>query len=259
MSHPYTIRSMRNSQKSTLKIALSLYEMWQSGGLGGATMPEDVRPDLSKSSSKLLHFLTLGMCLNYQRNSYVLWQACRDTYDDNKVNWVFKPEVVALKSHHELRIALLKHKVALQPNKHIDNWHRVAIGMVKFGQGDMRNILQKQQFDIALIRDFIQHNRKNFPYLAGDKICNYWLFVLLQYTDFPLTNRQALSIAPDTHILKASLQLGLISQAELANSKAQQICAKSWRILLNDSGLLPIDMHTPLWLWSRAGFPPVQT
>lgn len=173
---------------------------------------------------------------------------------DVETNWVFEPQKAAMADVEDLRAALLKHKVALQPNKHIDNWRRVAGGVVKYGGGNMGEILIQNNFDIAQIRQFIQTNRQHFPYLAGDKICNYWLFVLLQYMDFPLLNRAALSIASDTHVLNASVKLGLMSQRQADGSNKQLICADAWAKLLNGSDFLPIDMHTPLWLWSRGGF-----
>ena len=232
----------------------ALHKMWKRGELGGETMPEDVHPKLARNSDVLLHYLTLGMCLNYQRNSYALWVACTRAYDDEDICWVFEPQKVVDCDVETLRAALLKYKVALQPNKHIDNWRRVCGGMVKYGAGNMRDILAQNDFDIAKIREFIQTNRKDFPYLAGDKICNYWLFVLLQYTDYPLHNRKALTIAPDTHIMQASVRLGLLSEAEAASGNGQTLCAAAWAALLDGSELLPIDMHTPLWLWSRSGF-----
>lgn len=33
--------------------------------------------------------------------------------------------------------------------------------------------------------------------------------------------------------------------------------SKAWEKALTNSDLAPIDVHTPLWLWSRAGFPPL--
>lgn len=234
----------------TLNKVIALHNMWKRGALGGEIMPEDVHPKLPRDSDVLLHYLTLGMCLNYQRNSYTLWENCTKTFEDDETQWVFEPEKVANYDVELLRVALLQHKVALQPNKHVDNWRRVAGGIVKFGDGNMRNILAQNDFDIAKIRDFIQDNRKHFPYLAGDKICNYWLFVLLQYTDIPLVNRAALSIAPDTHVMQASAKLGLIDEAQ----NSPTLCAEAWEDLLEDSKMLPIDMHTPLWLWSRGGF-----
>ena len=246
-------------EHEVLQDALSLHKMWMQGQLGGEIMPEDVHPDLPKDSKELLHYLTLGMCLNYQRNSYTLWKACTAAYFDKDVNWVFVPEQVAATDEDCLRPALVKHKVALQPNKHTNNWKRVSDGIMKHGRGDMRVILETYDHDIAKIRDFIQSNRQDFPYLAGDKICNYWLFVLLQYTSLPLSNRQALTVAPDTHVLQASSQLNVLTNEDLKSADVQTICSNAWSRILEGSNLIPIDIHTPLWLWSRLGFPKIKS
>jgi len=231
-----------------------LVTMHRAGALGGEVMPEDVHPPLARNSKELVHYFTLGMCLNYQRNSYSLWQACTKTFDDPKTCWVFVPDKVAGSTITDLREALTKYKVALQPNKHVENWFRVSAGILKHGEGDVRNILSAHSFDIDCVRSFVQNNKHNFPYLAGNKICNYWLYVLTQYTSLPMTNREALSVAPDTHVIQASARLGLISSTELQNSDVAALVASSWQEILAGTKLVPIDIHTPLWLWSRGGF-----
>ncbi|WP_274306967.1 hypothetical protein [Solibacillus daqui] len=35
----------------------------------------------------------------------------------------------------------------------------------------------------------------------------------------------------------------------------RKMVANAWETVLKGTGLAPIDIHTPLWLWSRAGFP----
>ncbi len=216
-------------------------------------MPEDVHPDLPSGGKELLHYLTLGMCLNYQRNAFALWIACTKTFEDPETKWVFDPSLVDQAQTEQLRPALLRHKVALQPNKHVENWQRVSRGIIAHGNGDMRQILAAQNHDIERIREFVQSNRGSFPYLAGNKICNYWLYVLTQYTDLPLTNRAALSVAPDTHVIQASVRLGLITQSEFERADVAVLVAQRWQDVLADTDLVPIDIHTPLWLWSRGG------
>ncbi|WP_230199470.1 hypothetical protein [Bacillus ndiopicus] len=56
--------------------------------------------------------------------------------------------------------------------------------------------------------------------------------------------------------MKATVQLGLCS-ADVLNgtSEDRKVVAEAWEQALHGSGLAPIDVHTPLWLWSRAGFP----
>lgn len=42
-----------------------------------------------------------------------------------------------------------------------------------------------------------------FPYLGGNKICNYWLYVMEQYTDVKFIDRENITVAPDTHVIQA--------------------------------------------------------
>jgi hypothetical protein len=48
--------------------------MHSEGLLGGEVMPEDALIGVVPAD-ELLNVLTLGMSLNYQRNSYTLWQS----------------------------------------------------------------------------------------------------------------------------------------------------------------------------------------
>jgi hypothetical protein len=59
---------------------------------------------------KLVYF-TLPMSLNYQRNSYTLWEGVLNTYNDKENNSIFNIEVSANLEEEELRKYLLKHKI----------------------------------------------------------------------------------------------------------------------------------------------------
>ncbi|MDD6394649.1 MAG: hypothetical protein PUB37_00465 [Firmicutes bacterium] len=75
-----------------------------------------------------------------------------------------------------------------------------------------------------------------------------------QYTDIDFTDRENITVAPDTHVIQASQRLGLISENEAGQSNVQQLVADRWRELLDGTELVPIDVHTPMWLWSRGKF-----
>lgn len=68
-----------------------------------------------------------------------------------------------------------------------------------------------------------------------------------------MRNRGFIEIAPDTHITKCSVLLGVVSEQEAKTFSKEQI-SKKWREILDGSGIAPIDMHPPLWFWSRNGF-----
>lgn len=233
--------------------------MHAGGLLGGEVMPEDALINVVKED-ELLDVLTLAMALNYQRNSYSLWESVVKAYQDSKTSWIFNPIVVATKDIHELREALLLHRVGLQPNRHPDIWQRVAKGIVHSSeQGNVQGLIESVEFDNSLLKEIMQGSRKSeFPYLSGPKIFNYWLYVLECYAKVSWKSRELISIAPDTHILKATVKLGLCTEEVLNGSGDDRIAvANAWGKALAGSGLAPIDVHTPLWLWSRAGFPPL--
>lgn len=234
-----------------------LVEMHAKGLLGGEVMPEDALIGIVPED-ELVNVLTLGMSLNYQRSAYKLWEAVAEAYIDQHSRWIFYPPSVSISSMDKLRDVLIRHRVALQPNRHPEIWHRVGNGIARSSQkGDALGLLESVQFDIAALKDMMQVERKSeFPYLSGPKILNYWLYVLETYAGVKWKSRELITIAPDTHVLKATVKLGLCSE-EVLNGSAddREMVAKAWEKALAGSGLAPIDVHTPLWLWSRAGFP----
>lgn len=235
-----------------LSKALALHDLWKQGKLGGEKMPEDSNPGLPLGSEANCLYFTMPMALNYQRNSYKLWEAAKQTFQNKETQDVFQPHAVTSMAEHELRQRLLKYKLALQPNRHIEIWKTICGSIVSLLGGEIRNLFVSNNNDVREIKRFVQkEHKKHFPYLSGEKICNYWLYVLGQYTDIKLTHREAITIAPDTHVVQASIRLGLIKGDE---ANTQQATVAAWEKLLEGSGLLPIDMHTPLWLWSRGGF-----
>ena len=232
-----------------------LYLMWKSGDLGGEVMPEDYNPHFKRDSLDNYLYFTLPMALNYQRNSYTLWESANKTYLDNDTRFVFNPNEVIKRSFDEVQYALTKYKVALQKQKQTEIWVRLCNTFVELYNGDIRKLFDTMDNDVDKIRDFIQKEFKvKFPYLSGTKICNYWLYVIYQYTDRKYKNIEKLTVAPDTHVIKATYKLGLIDNNELNRNDVQEIVINKWNELFKNTKYKPIDIHTPLWLWSRNGF-----
>ncbi|WP_246070400.1 hypothetical protein [Paenibacillus kobensis] len=220
-------------------------------------MPEDILLGIVPEH-EFMNVITLGMALNYQRNSYALWEAVARTYQEEQLRWVFDPREAWGRDIEDLRGALLAHRIALQPNRHPQIWQSVASGIVNSSPGaNVQGLLQSVDYDIAPLKTIVQQSRKKeFPYLSGPKIFNYWLYVLESYTAVQWKSRELITIAPDTHILQATVRLGLCPASILEGSaENREQAALAWEQALEGSGLAPIDVHTPLWLWSRAGFP----
>lgn len=231
---------------------LEIYQAYRSGLLGDQTMPEDTHPVFAGDEDRLA-FFTLPMALNYQRNSYKLWEAATKTYDDVETRRVFDVNAVADMSEDELRPLLTKHKVALQPNKHVNTWYRIASAISR-ERGSIGGLLAAANHDFLQLQKLIQTDFKpHFPYLSGPKIFHYWCHILNEYCDVGLKNREYIQIAPDTHVIQCSIKLGVLTQAE-AKIMSRDAISERWREVLAGTSVVPIDMHSPLWFWSRNSF-----
>ncbi len=227
---------------------------YKSGALGQTKMPEGSSPDLTSMGNEArIAYFTLPMALNYQRDSYKLWDAALKTFNDPETQFVFNIAMVSEASEEEVRIALMKYKLALQPNKHINTWRTIA-KTIKSKWGSFTDMFSQTNGDFLNLKKLvINDNKKGFPYLSGPKIFNYWSFIISTYGGITLTNRTHIDVAPDTHVIQCSIILGLITEDEALRLTKDAI-SEIWRIALDGSGIDPIDMHSPLWFWSRNGF-----
>ena len=238
--------------KKLLKNLYSILEGYEKGLLGDQSMPEDSHPKFKTQEENLAYF-TLPMALNYQRNSYTLWESALKTWLDTDTQWVFNVEQVSKSSEEDLRKALLKYKVALQPNKHINTWKRISETIYNDFK-DISTLLEVSNYNFLKLRENIQVKyKKGFPYLSGPKIFNYWSFILERYCDIKFKNREYMNIAPDTHVVQSSIRLGVLSEEEGKNLSRDEI-ADRWRKLLKGTDIAPSDLHSPFWFWSRNNF-----
>ena len=242
-------------KEKLLNKAEKLIAMYKAGELGGEVLPEDANPHLEKASLENYLYFTLPMALNYQRNSYTLWESALKTHNDEETRFVFDPKACLERSFEEVQYALTKYKVALQRKKQTEIWLALCKTFVQFFDGDVRKLFDMLDDDVERIRDYMQkEHKKEFPYLSGTKLCNYWMYVIYQYTDRSYKNIEKLTVVPDTHVCKATYELGMISEKELNSGKVQMIVIERWNELFKGTKYKPIDVHTALWLWSRNGF-----
>lgn len=246
---------MEDKQKErTIGACRSLLNAYKTGKLGEIVMPEDSSPSFTEEQAEeRLVYFTLPMALNYQRNSYKLWEGTLKTWNDPVTRDVFSVHCSASLPTEVLREHLLRYKVALQPNKHVMTWQTLA-RTINDNWGSVSLLLDDADRDYLKLRDIIQGTHKKiFPYLSGPKIFNYWSYILGEYGGVSLAHREFIEIAPDTHVIKGSVRLEVIDPKEVATLSREEI-SQRWRTLLEGSGIAPIDLHSPLWFWSRSNF-----
>lgn len=212
----------------------------------------EVHPELPLGSRENYLYFTLPVCINFQRNSPAMWKSALATWNDPGTNYLFFPELTAAVPREKVQADLLRHKLGLQPNKHTDIWLAISSSLHANFADDPRNIIKEAENDAGKLIQLLQiERRKDFPYLSGPKLSNYWPYILSQYTDAQFKNMHEISIIPDTHVIQSSIVLGLVPDT----AGVPQVEA-AWRDLLKDSGISPVTVHPVLWNWSRNRFRP---
>ncbi|MFA5763404.1 MAG: hypothetical protein WC915_01175, partial [archaeon] len=155
--------------KEHIKNCQTLLTAYKTGRLGQTIMPEDSHPKFNSNEERLSYF-TLPMSLNYQRNSYTLWENALKTFNDNQTKQVF--DINSKLNEATLRKYLMKYKLALQPNKHINTWSTIS-KTINDEFETFENLFKQSEYDFLKLKQIIQKDyKKEFPYLSGPKIFN---------------------------------------------------------------------------------------
>lgn len=212
----------------------------------------EVHPDLPRNSRLNYIYFTLPVSLNFQRSSPAMWKSALETYNDEETNFLFYPEITAKKNFEDIQFALLKHKLGLQRIKHTQIWSMLSNTIYNDYESNPENILKDCQYNVGQVIQLLQKEKKKaFPYLSGAKMTNYWLYILLKYTDVKLNEINRISIIPDTHVLQCSVKLGITNEKD-----SPEIVSERWFKLLQNTDIAPVEMHPVLWNWSRNNFIP---
>jgi hypothetical protein len=233
-----------------LKRIFKLHELFHAGEIPTLAHHE-VHPNVPIGSRENYLYFTLPPSLNFQRQSPAMWRAALETWNDPKTNYLFFPERVVTTPYTKVQADLRKHKLSLQLNKHTDIWVALCKAFHDDWNNDPRELIKNRHSCVTRIINHLQENKKKYPYLNGNKMSNYWLYILDQYTDITLQNKHKLSIIPDTHVAQCSIHLGMTTE----KSTPEQI-TETWFTTLQNSGLTPVEMHPVLWNWSRNNFLP---
>lgn len=229
-----------------------LLNAYNSGDLGDTTFPEEQHPIFLNNEDRLMYF-TLPMALNYRRSSSQLWKAATATFNDPDTYKVYVISEIVKMSEIELTRLLLKHKLALLPRANTKIWITIARTVSK-NWGLLSNLFCTVNTDFSILREIVTRIYKpDFPYLSGPKIFNYWNLVLMKYCNITYTDKHIIDVAPDVHVRKSSVRIGLITNRE-SQHLSTMVLSELWRKVLKGTVICPIDMHPPLWFWSKNGF-----
>ena len=94
---------MQNKPNLLHQNCRKLLEAYRTGKLGQTKMPEDSNPNFDNDQIEMrLAYFTLPMALNYQRDSYKLWESALKTYNDKETAEVFDIKSVSIMEKEKL-------------------------------------------------------------------------------------------------------------------------------------------------------------
>ena len=177
------------------------------------------------------------------------------TWNDDSTNFIFNIDEVLNRSFEEVQSALIKYRVALQKDKQTNIWIRLCKTFKEYFNGDINKLFIECNYDVEKIRHFIQaEHKKDFPYLSGLKLCDYWMYIMYIYCDIKFINVDKIRVATDSHVCRSTYKLGLITLEEYNSNNVQEIVINRWTELLKNENIKMIDISNALWLWSRGNF-----
>lgn len=203
------------------RVARILFDKFNSeeGIFGHNIMPEDLLwgSDLSgievkRGSYDHMMFITMVVSIDYMRDADKLWQAGRETMEDEDTKWLFSPEIVKDKPIEKIITAMKKHKLSQKHNRDADIWKRVSESFVRLYNLDPRNLIEECEFDAMKLfeRKYDIRFKKDFPSLSGDKIFPLWIRMLHDNVGIRLKNLEKMPIPVDVHIARATFTTGCL-------------------------------------------------
>ncbi len=242
-------------------------------------LPEEILPEnLEKGTNAHLLFLTLVSSIGYLRKEELLWNAARETYEDDDLRYLFFPDQILNhpleKIEHDLKewsllLSLKSIKNDKIKFKSVDRrtikendlaiWINMS-NLLKTYDSSVVKLLEAYDMDALKIIDvFTQVPLENcFPnYQKKEKII-IWLLRLKEDESLPIINFDKIPMPVNYHVIRATCFSGSVTGiANSIESDIPKLIAEYWFEMVEDKdydlNLNPIEFERYLWLLSKYG------
>jgi hypothetical protein len=254
----------------TKEAAIILYEKFNSneGIFGNNIMPEDQLPKINTSSDLTIDrgsydhrlLITMVVSIDYQRDAGKLWEAGRDTFEDERTRWLFYPSELTKRTQDEIVSAMQVHKLSKKPEQDAEIWAKVSRSFFKYYDADPINLIKKYNHDaLSLYNKKLDYFfKKDFPFLSGDKIFPLWIRMMHDNVGIDFKNLDKIPIPIDIHTCRASFNIGVLSGKYLgAIPDVKNSLNRTWEkvimLIYHPKLTYPLQMDEPLWHLSKYG------
>lgn len=247
-------RGEKNNFERSLKIATSLFGDYKNkaGVFSEFKFPPEYNlpPGMKRGSEDQLRYITLTVSFDYMRDAEVLWKQSFNSWIDEKTRWIFNPKKVVENGKEEL-IKVLKEINDQRPNKDGLIWFTICKKLKDYNF-QIFNLIESLDLDAIKINNYLEENKKSFPYLNGYKIKPLWLRIIDETVGIRLKGIKEIPIPIDVHTARMTLKIVFGEKfSGKIDKKLRKRTQNIWKEILKDEEIYPLQLDEPLWLLGK--------
>ncbi|MFQ5531238.1 MAG: N-glycosylase/DNA lyase [Candidatus Nanoarchaeia archaeon] len=211
----------------------------------------DLPEKMDKGSEEHLAYQTLTLSLNYMRDAQKLYKQSHDAWLSSENKWIFYPDEVMEKGIEKLT-KLFNQIKDQRPNQDSRIWFTICKTIHERFEGSIRKMFKILEEDAIKISDYVEQNKKNFPYLAGNKIKPLWLRVINDTAGIRLNRIKDIPIPVDVHTARLSLKI-LFNESfkGVVTNDTRIKVQEGWKQVLESEEFYPLQLDEPLWILGK--------
>jgi len=234
--------------EKALRIAQILYDFFvrKEGIFAGYSMPEYILPrNIVKGSREHALYLTYVISIDYMTDAEKLWRNARGAYELYPER--FTPEVILRLSENTVKRFVRSLGARFAPEA-ARTWRRISRVLLEKYGGDPRNITLR-----PLTIDEIKRRLRDFPYLRGPKLSNFYIRVMGETGLFKVIDLEELDIPVDKQVTRFTLYTGVIKlrcgrfQGCVNDDPLKSLIEEIWREAAQEMGIAPWRLDEPIW------------
>jgi len=230
------------------KIAERLFDQFynRKGFFEDYSMPEYVLPrNLKEGTREHALFLTYVISIDYMTDADRLWKKSRGAYELYPER--FTPEKI-LKISPRTVETIVKSLGARFYSNAAKTWIKISKVLVDKYDSDPRNITRE-----SLEVDEIKRRLRDFPYLRGNKLSNFYIRAMGETGLFKVKNLNELDIPVDKQVARFTIYTGvlkLLSEQFIGcaqENPLRNLIEEAWRNAAKKLSTAPWKLDEPIW------------
>ena len=231
-----------------LKIAEKLFDQFYSRKrfFADYSMPEYILPrNLKEGTREHALFLTYVISIDYMTDAEKLWKRSRGAYELHPDR--FTPEEILRFSPRTVE-NIVKSLGARFYSNAAKTWIKISKLLVEKYGGDPRNIT-KEPLEI----DEIKRRLRDFPYLRGNKLSNFYIRAMGETGLFKVKNLKELDIPVDKQVARFTMYTGVLKLLSeqftgcVHEEPMRGLIEEAWRNAAKKLDTAPWKLDEPIW------------